>query len=89
MATMLSSGIPLVQSFDIVGRGCTHDALQKMIFKIKGDVEEGHTFCEALKKYPDLFNELYINLVASGEQSGALDGILEKLAIQKRKNRIY
>lgn len=85
MATMLAAGIPLVQSFDIVAKGLTHVELQKMIFSLKSQVEEGHTFMEALKKYPMYFNELYTSLISAGEQSGALEQILEKLAIQKEK----
>lgn len=85
MATMLTSGIPLVQAFDIVGKGLQHESLQKMIFSLKAHVEEGHTFVEALKKYPQYFNDLFTSLVAAGEQSGTLDLILDKLATQKEK----
>lgn len=86
LATMLSAGIPLVQAFDIITKGYSHPTLQQLVHKIKVDVEEGHTFVEALKKYPQYFNELYVSLVAAGEQSGALDNILEKLAMQREKN---
>lgn len=85
MATMLASGIPLVQAFEIVGKGCPHPALQDLISKMKAHVEEGHTLVEALKKYPEHFNHLYTSLVAAGEQSGLLDSVLDKLATQKEK----
>ncbi len=85
MATMMSSGVPLVQSFDIIGQGHDNQAMQKMILDIKSTVEGGSNFAEALKKYPLYFDNLFVNLVNAGEQSGALETMLGKLAIYKEK----
>lgn len=85
MATMISAGIPLVQAFDIVGRGVVNAGMRNLIFDIKNSVEAGATFSEALKKHPKHFNELYRNLVYAGEQSGTLDTILTKIAAYKEK----
>jgi len=85
MATMLSSGIPLSQAFDIVGKGHSNPKMQKLIGQLKADVEEGHTFVESLKKHPKYFNDLYCSLVAAGEQAGALDITLDRLATHKEK----
>lgn len=85
MSTMLAAGIPLIQAFDIVGRGLDHKSLQELIHKLKADVESGVTFAEALQKYPKYFNELYCNLVDAGEQSGSLETMLSNLATYKEK----
>lgn len=85
MATMMSSGVPLVQSFDIIGQGHDNQAMQKMIMQIKSDVEGGSNFASALKKFPLYFDDLFVNLVNAGEQSGALEGMLGKLATYKEK----
>ncbi len=85
MATMMSSGVPLVQSFDIIGQGHANQAMQKMIMAIKADVEGGSTFANALSKFPLYFDTLFVNLVNAGEQSGALETMLEKLATYKEK----
>lgn len=85
LATMMSSGVPLVQSFEIVGRGHENPAMQEMILSIKGDIESGTALNEALSKYPQQFNELYTNLVTAGEQSGILESILHKLATYMEK----
>ncbi len=85
MATMMSSGVPLVQSFEIIGQGHENPSMQKMILDIKADVEAGATFAESLKKYPLYFDALFVNLVNAGEQSGALETMLHKLAIYKEK----
>lgn len=85
LATMMSSGVPLVQSFEIVGRGHENPAMQEMILSIKGDIESGTALNEALGKYPQQFNELYTNLVTAGEQSGILESILHKLATYMEK----
>ncbi len=85
MATMMSSGVPLVQSFDIIGQGHENQAMQRMIFQIKNDVEGGTTFAEALRKHPQQFDDLFVNLVNAGEQSGALETMLDKLATYKEK----
>jgi type IV pilus assembly protein PilC len=85
MATMMSSGVPLVQSFEIVGRGHENAAMQEMILQIKSDVEAGGTLTEALAKHPLQFSELYINLVGAGEAAGILEAILHKLATYLEK----
>jgi type IV pilus assembly protein PilC len=85
MATMMSSGVPLVQSFEIVGRGHENRAMQEMILAIKSDVEAGSTLTEALRKHPLQFSDLYINLVGAGEQAGILEAILHKLATYLEK----
>lgn len=85
MSTMLAAGIPLIQSFEIVGRGLDHKSLYDLIMKLKGDVESGVTFAEALQKHPKYFNELYCNLVDAGEQSGSLETMLSNLATYKEK----
>ncbi|MGA0100252.1 MAG: type II secretion system F family protein [Steroidobacteraceae bacterium] len=85
LATMLSSGIPLVQSFEIVGVGHEKPAMQRLILAIKGDVESGTALHEALRKHPLYFDDLYINLVEAGEQAGALESLLDKVATYKEK----
>lgn len=85
LATMLSSGIPLVQSFEIVGVGHEKPAMQKLILAIKADVESGTALHEALRKHPLYFDDLYVNLVEAGEQAGALESLLDKVATYKEK----
>lgn len=85
LATMMSSGVPLVQSFEIVGRGHENKAMQEMILSIKADVEAGGSLNEALAKHPRQFNELFINLVVAGEHAGILEDILHKLATYMEK----
>ncbi len=76
LATMLAAGIPLVQSFEIVGTGHENAAMQKLIMAVKADVEGGSALAEALSKHPLYFDDLFINLVEAGEQAGALDSLL-------------
>ncbi|MEK7262622.1 MAG: type II secretion system F family protein [Pseudomonadota bacterium] len=85
LATMLQSGIPMAQSFDIVGKGHENPSVQQLINSIKQDIESGTSLTHALGKHPLYFDALYCNLVAAGEQAGILDGILEKLATYKEK----
>ncbi|MFT4561571.1 MAG: type IV pilus assembly protein PilC [Gammaproteobacteria bacterium] len=85
LATMMSSGVPLVQSFEIVGRGHENKAMQDLILAIKGDVESGTALNEALGKHPLQFDELYVNLVTAGEHAGILEEILHKLATYMEK----
>ena len=87
MATMMKAGVPLVQSFDIVAEGTDNDGLRDLITIIRGDVAAGSGFANALKKHPKYFDELYCNLVESGEQSGALETLLDRIATYKEKNR--
>jgi len=85
MATMMKAGVPLVQSFDIIGTGHANKNMSELIFTIKSDVEAGGTFAEAIGKHPLYFDDLFCNLVAAGEQSGALETLLEKIATYKEK----
>ena len=85
LATMMTAGIPLVQSFDIVGAGHENPAMQKLIMAIKADVEGGSSLHEALAKHPLHFDDLFVSLVAAGEQAGALETLLEKIATYKEK----
>lgn len=85
LATMLGAGIPLVQAFEIVGTGHENAAMQKLIFSIKSEVEGGSSLAEALAKQPLYFDDLFVNLVESGEQAGALESLLDKIATYKEK----
>ena len=85
LATMLAAGIPLVQSFEIVGNGHENAAMQKLIRSIKADVEGGSALAEALAKHPLYFDDLFVNLVEAGEQAGALESLLDKVATYKEK----
>jgi type IV pilus assembly protein PilC len=85
LATMLSAGIPLVQAFEIVGSGHENAAMQKLIMAIKADVEGGSSLTESLAKHPLYFDDLFINLVEAGEQAGALETLLDKIATYKEK----
>jgi type IV pilus assembly protein PilC len=85
LSTMLAAGIPLVQAFEIVGSGHENVAMQKLIMAIKGDVEGGSALAEALAKHPLYFDDLFVNLVEAGEQAGALESLLDKVATYKEK----
>jgi type IV pilus assembly protein PilC len=85
LATMLQAGIPLVQAFDIVATGHENPGMQKLLAAIKVDLESGTTLAEALAKHPLHFDKLFVNLVNSGEQSGALETLLDKIATYKEK----
>ena len=82
---MMSSGVPLVQAFDIVGRGHDNPSMQDLILSIKADVEGGTALAEALKKHPLYFDDLFCNLVHAGEQAGVLEELLHKIATYKEK----
>ena len=85
LATMLAAGIPLVQAFEIVGAGHENAAMQKLIMAIKADVEGGSALAEALANHPIYFDDLFVNLVEAGEQAGALETLLDKVATYKEK----
>ncbi len=85
LATMMRSGVPLLQAFDIVGRGHANPAVGKLLLDIKSDVETGSSLSQAFRKYPLQFDVLYCNLVSAGEQAGILDSLLERLATYKEK----
>jgi type IV pilus assembly protein PilC len=80
MATMIDAGLPLVQCLDLVGNAEPNPNLKKAVLGVKASVESGNSFSESLKKYPKIFEELYINLVQAGEMGGILDTIMGKLA---------
>ncbi len=85
IATMMQAGVPLVQSFEIIGQGHEKMSMQKLILGIKTEVEGGVSLAEALAKFPLYFDPLFVNLVHAGEQSGALETMLDKLATYKEK----
>ncbi len=85
LATMLAAGIPLVQAFEIVGNGNDKPSMQKLILDVKASVEGGSTLHESLAKHPIHFDDLFVNLVEAGEQAGALESLLDKVATYKEK----
>ncbi len=85
LATMLTAGIPLVQAFEIVGTGHENPAMAELILTIKADVEGGTALAEALAKHPLHFDDLFVSLVEAGEQAGALETLLDKIATYKEK----
>jgi type IV pilus assembly protein PilC len=85
LATMMSAGIPLVQSFDIIGAGHENPAMQRLVLAIKSDVEGGTSLADSLAKHPLHFDDLFVSLVAAGEQAGALENLLDKIATYKEK----
>ncbi|WP_293368007.1 type II secretion system F family protein [Nevskia sp.] len=85
LATMMSAGVPLVQSLEIVGRGHANPSMGEMVLGIKSNIEGGATLAESLAKYPRQFDDLFVNLVDAGERSGALETLLDKIATYKEK----
>jgi type IV pilus assembly protein PilC len=85
LATMMKSGVPLLQSFDIVGKGHSNPAVGKLLMDIKTDVETGSSLNQAFRKFPLYFDALFCNLVAAGEAAGILDSLLDRLATYKEK----
>ena len=85
LATMMKAGVPLLQAFDIVGKGHSNPAVAKLLSDIKADVETGSSLSGAFRKYPLHFDALFCNLVAAGEQAGILDTLLDRLATYKEK----
>jgi len=85
LATMMKSGVPLLQAFDIVGKGHSNPAVGKLLLDIKADVETGSALNQAFRKYPLYFDSLFCNLIGAGEQAGILDTLLDRLAIYKEK----
>lgn len=85
LATMMAAGIPLVQSFDIIGKGHEKPAMQDMLAAIKADIEGGSTLTESLSKFPFQFDDLFCNLVEAGEHAGILEELLVKIAEYKEK----
>jgi type IV pilus assembly protein PilC len=85
LATMMAAGVPMVQAFDIVGRGHENPSMQELILTIKSDVEGGTALADALKKHPLHFEDLFVNLVRAGEHAGVLENLLHKIATYKEK----
>src|SRR6202522_3855760 len=85
LATMMSAGIPMVQAFEIIGNGHEKPAMQKLVLDIKANIEGGSTLHESLAKFPLHFDALFVNLVEAGEQAGALESLLDKIATYKEK----
>lgn len=85
LATMMKSGVPLLQAFDIVGKGHSNRAVGKLLMDIKADVETGNNLADAFRKYPLYFDALFCNLVGAGEAAGILDSLLDRLATYKEK----
>ena len=85
MATMMKAGVPLLQSFDIVGKGHANPRVTKLLMDIKTDVETGSNLAAAFRKHPLYFDALFCNLVQAGEQAGILETLLDRLATYKEK----
>ena len=85
LATMLKSGVPLLQAFDIVGKGHNNPAVARMLMDIKTEVETGSSLEMAFRKYPLYFDDLFCNLIGAGEAAGILDNLLDKIATYKEK----
>jgi type IV pilus assembly protein PilC len=85
LATMMKAGVPLLQSFDIVGKGHANPSMSKLIMDLRGDIETGTSLNNAFRKYPLYFDPLFCNLVGAGEQAGILEDLLTRLAVYKEK----
>lgn len=85
LATMMKAGVPLLQSFDIVGKGHANPSVAKLVMDIRSDVETGTSLNQAFRKFPLYFDPLFCNLVGAGEQAGILEDLLTRLAIYKEK----
>lgn len=85
MATMMGAGVPLLQSFDIIGEGFENPNMRKLVDDIKQEVAAGNSLANSLRKKPQHFDDLYCNLVDAGEQSGALESLLDRVATYKEK----
>jgi type IV pilus assembly protein PilC len=85
MATMMKAGVPLLQSFDIISEGFDNPNMRKLVDEVKQEVAAGNSFAASLRKKPEYFDELYCNLVESGEQAGALENLLDRIATYKEK----
>ncbi|MCQ9379632.1 MULTISPECIES: type II secretion system F family protein [unclassified Methyloversatilis] len=85
LATMMKAGVPLLQAFDIVGKGAANGAVSRLLGDIKLEVESGSSLNQAFRKYPQHFDPLFCNLVSAGEQAGILDSLLDRLATYREK----
>ncbi|MBW0146850.1 type II secretion system F family protein [Marinobacter arenosus] len=88
LATMMKAGVPLVQSFDIVADGLENKGLQELVMTVRNDISSGTSFAGALRKHPKYFDDLYCNLVDSGEKAGALEQMLERIATYLEKTEL-
>src|SRR3954464_6694159 len=85
LATMMKAGVPLLQAFEIVGKGASNPAVGRLVTELKTEVETGSTLAMAFRKYPLHFDALFCNLVSAGEQAGILESLLDRLAVYKEK----
>jgi type IV pilus assembly protein PilC len=85
LAVMMKAGVPLLQSFDIVGRGAANPSVQRLLAEVKADIEKGNSMHQAFSKHPKYFDKLFVNLVQAGEQAGILEEVLDRLATYKEK----
>jgi type IV pilus assembly protein PilC len=85
LATMMPAGVPLVQALDIIGQGHEKPSMRELVLGLKADIEGGTNLTDALRKHPVYFDDLFCNLVQAGEQSGALETLLDKIATYKEK----
>mgnify|MGYP003482327839 FL=1 len=85
LATMMKAGVPLLQAFDIVGKGHANPSMSKLVLDIRADIETGTSLNNAFRKYPRYFDPLFCNLVGAGEQAGILEDLLHRLAVYKEK----
>ena len=85
LATMMKAGVPLLQAFDIVGKGHANPSMSKLVLDIRSDIETGTSLNNAFRKYPRYFDPLFCNLVGAGEQAGILEDLLHRLAVYKEK----
>lgn len=88
LATMMKAGVPLTQSFEIVADSLDNPSMKELVLKLKADIESGSNFATALRKHPRYFDDLFCSLVESGEQSGALETMLERVATYKEKSEL-
>jgi type IV pilus assembly protein PilC len=86
LATMMKAGVPLVQSFDIVAEGLDNPSMREVVTSIKNEVASGTGLAPSLEKFPQYFDDLFVNLVASGETSGTLETMLDRVAVYKEKS---
>jgi type IV pilus assembly protein PilC len=85
LATMLTAGVPLVQAFDVIGRGHDNERMRRLVLAVRDDISAGNSLSKSLAKHPKYFDELYISMVDAGEQSGKLDELLRRIATYKEK----
>lgn len=85
LATMMESGVPIIQAFEIIAEGAENPSVAKLVTEIKNDVAAGNTLADSLRQHPKYFDDLFCNLVESGEQSGRLESLLDRIATYKEK----